>query len=103
MRLSDTRRFGRFWLLRAGEEDTYSGIGELGLEPLDKGMTADYLKASFGKRKKAIKACPLDQSVVAGIGNIYSDEILFVARIHPERPASSLTHEEWECPAAASR
>lgn len=101
LRFSDARRFGRFWLLRAGEEDTYSGIGELGLEPLDEGLTADYLKASFGKRKRAIKACLLDQSVVAGIGNIYSDEILFAARIHPGRPASSLTQEEWERLAAA--
>lgn len=101
LRFSDARRFGRFWLLRAGEEDTYSGIGELGLEPLDKRLTADYLKASFGKGKRAIKTCLLDQSVVAGIGNIYSDEILFAARIYPERPASSLTHEEWERLAAA--
>lgn len=101
LRFSDARRFGRSWLLRAGEEDAYSGIGELGLEPLDKGMTADYLKAGFGKGKRVIKTCLLDQSVVAGIGNIYSDEILFAARIHPQRPAGSLTQEEWERLAAA--
>ena len=49
----------------------------------------------LGKRKKTIKECLLDQSVVAGIGNIYSDEILFAARIHPKRPANTLTTEEW--------
>ena len=101
LRFSDTRRFGRFWLMRDGEEDTYSGIDALGLEPFDNGLTAGYLQAHFGKRKKAIKACLLDQSVVAGIGNIYSDEILFATKIHPERPANSLTYKEWERLAAA--
>lgn len=97
LRFSDMRRFGRFWLVRSGEEDTYSGIGKLGLEPFDENFTAEYLQNSFGKRKKAIKECLLDQSVVAGIGNIYSDEILFRTGIGPARPACSLTAEEWQC------
>ena len=97
LRFSDTRRFGRFWLVQSGEEDTYSGIGKLGFEPFDEKFTAEYLQSKLGKRKKTIKECLLDQSVVAGIGNIYSDEILFRARISPVRPASSLTTEEWRC------
>ena len=100
LRFSDTRRFGRFWLIRNGEEDTYSGIGKLGLEPLSAECNAEYLQSRFGKRKKAIKECLLDQSVIAGIGNIYSDEILFRARISPVRPANSLAAEEWLCLAA---
>lgn len=96
LRFSDTRRFGRFWLIQSGEEDTYSGIGKLGLEPFDENLTAEYLQSKFGKRKKAIKECLLDQSVVAGIGNIYSDEILFRAEICPDRSAGSLTAEEWQ-------
>lgn len=96
LRFSDIRRFGRFWLVRAGEKDTYSGIDKLGLEPFDAGLTADYLERHLGKRKKSIKECLLDQSVIAGIGNIYSDEILFAAEIHPARPAGSLTHAAWE-------
>lgn len=80
LRFSDTRRFGRFWLFRKGESDTYSGMDKLGLEPFDNGLTAGYLQQHFGKRKKAIKECLLDQSVIAGIGNIYSDEILFDAK-----------------------
>lgn len=96
LRFSDTRRFGRFWLFRKGESDTYSGMDKLGLEPFDAGLTADYLHQHFGKRKKAVKECLLDQSVIAGIGNIYSDEILFAAKIHPIRPANSLTKMEWE-------
>ena len=101
LRFSDTRRFGRFWLLRKGERDTYSGMDKLGLEPSDTGLTAVYLQQHFGKRKKAIKECLLDQSVIAGIGNIYSDEILFVAGIHPARPARELTYMEWSRLAAA--
>ena len=93
--LSDTRRFGRFWLLRQGETDTYTGIEKLGAEPFDLGFSGEYLSTRLGKRKKAIKECLLDQSVVAGIGNIYSDEILFAAHIRPARPANTLTKEEW--------
>lgn len=96
LRFSDTRRFGRFWLVRKGEEDTYSGIGNLGKEPFDTAFTADYLRSRLEKRKKAVKVCLLDQSIIAGIGNIYSDEILFRAKINPARPANSLTGEEWE-------
>lgn len=96
LRFSDTRRFGRFWMIRNGEEDTYSGIAKLGLEPLSAECNAKYLQSRFGKRKKTIKECLLDQSVVAGIGNIYSDEILFRAKICPARPAGSLTSEEWK-------
>mgnify|MGYP002511102519 CR=1 FL=1 len=96
LRFSDTRRLGRFWLFRKGESDTYSGMDKLGLEPFDAGLTADYLQQHFGKRKKAVKECLLDQSVIAGIGNIYSDEILFAAKIHPACPANSLTKAEWE-------
>ena len=101
LRFSDTRRFGRLWLLKNGEADTYSGIEKLGTEPLDKLLTAEYLKTLLGKRKKAVKECLLDQSVIAGIGNIYSDEILFTAGIYPARPANSLNMEEWERLAAA--
>ena len=101
LRFSDTRRFGRFWLFRKGESDTYSGMDKLGLEPFDTGLTADYLQRHFGKRKKAVKECLLDQNVIAGIGNIYSDEILFAAKIHPARPANSLSKTEWERLAAA--
>lgn len=95
LRFSDTRRFGRFWLLRQGEADTYTGMEKLGAEPFEPGFSGEYLSTRLGKRKKAIKECLLDQNVIAGIGNIYSDEILFAARIHPERPASTLTKEEW--------
>lgn len=100
LRFSDMRRFGRFWFLQKDEADTYSGIDKLGIEPFDDGLTAEYLQKHLGKRKKTIKECLLDQSVVAGIGNIYSDEILFTAGIYPKRPACSLSDKEWEVLAA---
>ncbi len=96
LRFSDTRRFGRFWLIKEGEEDTYSGLEKLGIEPFDSALTGEYLHSHLGKRKKAVKECLLDQSIIAGIGNIYSDEILFRAEINPAHPAGSLTGEEWE-------
>lgn len=96
LRFSDTRRFGRFWLVGEGVDDTYSGVHKLGIEPFDKSLTAEYLSARFQKSRKAIKECLLDQSVVAGIGNIYSDEILFTAGIYPARPACALKYDEWE-------
>ena len=101
LRFSDTRRFGRFWLLQDGEADTYTGIAKLGKEPFDADFSADYLRARLGKRKKTVKECLMDQTVVAGIGTIYADEILFAARIAPMRTTSSLTGGEWARLAAA--
>lgn len=95
LRFSDTRRFGRIWLLKDDEADLYSGIEKLGKEPFDPDFSAEYLRARLEKRKKTIKECLLEQNVIAGIGNIYSDEILFASKLHPARPANSLTKEEW--------
>lgn len=96
LRFSDTRRFGRFWLIRKDEEDTYSGIEKLGIDPFDTDFTDEYLKTHLGKRRKAIKECLLEQTIIAGIGNIYADEILFTAGIHPACPANNLMREEWK-------
>lgn len=94
LRYIDPRRFGRIWFFKRDEQDTVTGIHRLGLEPFDAGFTAEYLQGWLATRKKAIKACLLDQSLVAGIGNIYADEILFAAGICPSRTAKSLTAEE---------
>lgn len=95
LRFADMRRFGRVWYLAPGEADIYSGVANLGPEPFDPALTAAYLRSALGARRVAIKSCLLDQSVVAGIGNIYSDEILFAVRIRPARPANTLTAAEW--------
>ncbi len=89
---SDTRRFGRAWLLPddgTGNADYWSA--RLGVEPLDDAFTADVLAAALHGRSAPIKAVLLDQRRVAGVGNIYADEALFQARVHPQRPAGELT------------
>lgn len=96
LRFIDPRRFGRLWLQEAGEEDNFSGISKLGPEPFAKQCNAAYLAQSMGHRQKAIKECLLDQSIIAGIGNIYADEILFAAQICPTTPAASLTKKDWQ-------
>jgi len=87
---TDARKFGRIWLV----EDVGRVVGKLGPEPLDWTFTADVLKERLAGRRTAIKALLLDQTVVAGVGNIYADEALFVAGIHPLRPAAGLSEEE---------
>lgn len=94
LRFSDTRRFGRFWLLGQGEAGGDSGVEALGLEPFDPALTASYLAGRLGGRRKTVKGCLLDQRVVAGIGNIYADEILFRAGVRPKKSAARLTKAE---------
>ena len=95
LRYIDMRRFGRFWFLRAQEEDAFTGQAGLGLEPTDTSLTAAYLSEKLGKRKKPVKEMLHDQTIVAGIGNIYSDEILFAAGIHPKTACAALTETDW--------
>ena len=84
------RKFGRIWLVDGIEQV----VGKLGPEPLDWTFTPEVLAERLQPRRVAIKALLLDQTVVAGVGNIYADEALFMAGIHPLRPASSLTGDE---------
>lgn len=78
-------------------------LTEMGEEPLAPTWSGDVLGAKLRSRRTAIKPALLDQAVVAGIGNIYADESLFRARIHPTRRANSLTETETERLAAAVR
>jgi formamidopyrimidine-DNA glycosylase len=89
---SDQRRFGRLWTIPAGDSGWWRG--RLGVEPLGAGFTARRLEALLAGRRAPIKALLLDQRLVAGIGNIYADEALFQAGIHPERAGGSLSREE---------
>lgn len=97
---TDVRRLGKLWFARSGEEDT-SGADRLGVEPFDGSLAAEYLRSKCKNSKKPVKSMLLDQSIVAGIGNIYSDEILFSAGIRPDRPCNSLSDGEFERLAAA--
>ena len=95
LRYIDSRSFGRFWLIKKDEEDTFTGMSKLGIEPFDPKLNADYLKSKIGKRSKPIKEMLHDQSIVAGIGNIYSDEILFYCCIYPAKLCKDLNDDEW--------
>ncbi len=91
---TDPRKFGRIELWpRAREDEALHGLGP---EPLGDEFTIERLADGLAKRKSGIKQVLLDQSVVAGVGNIYADEALFYARIHPLRPANSLNAGEIE-------
>ena len=96
LRYIDVRRFGRFWYFQKDEADTLTGQESLGPEPTDPALTAEYLKSKLGQRKKSIKEILHDQTVVAGIGNIYSDEILFAAGIYPGTKCAALDDADWE-------
>ncbi len=86
----DPRRFGSLDLVRTEAEDQHRLLAGMGPEPLEAGFTAAVLSAALAGRRTPIKAALLDQSVVAGLGNIYVCEALFRARISPRRLAASV-------------
>ena len=90
LRFSDARKFGRIWLT----EDAATVTGALGPEPLSRQFTARYLRAALARRSRALKPLLLDQAFLAGVGNIYADEALHRARLHPLRRADSLNEAE---------
>lgn len=90
LRFSDSRKFGRVTIADTVEEIT----GTLGPEPLEDAFTPDILSERLRKYKRAIKGVLLDQTFVAGVGNIYADEALHRAQIHPLRTANTLTTKE---------
>jgi formamidopyrimidine-DNA glycosylase len=86
----DPRRFGALDLIATNDEDTHRLVAELGPEPLGNGFNAPMLLEALTGRKNPIKAALLDQTLVAGIGNIYASEALFRAGISPRRLAGQL-------------
>src|ERR687894_3245948 len=91
--LRDQTEFTRARLLDGGELE--ARLSSLGPEPLEDGFAVEYLRETQGGRRAQIKPLILDQKVVAGVGNIYADEILFDARLHPRRKANTLSDAEW--------
>jgi formamidopyrimidine-DNA glycosylase len=87
----DPRRFGTGELLAGSEALEAFFARRLGLEPLDRGFTAEHLRAVARGRRAPIKALLLDQRRIAGVGNIYADEALFRSGIHPLRAAGRLS------------
>ena len=94
--ITDPRRFGTGELLLGDDALRVFLDARLGLEPFDEGFTTEYLRTVMSGRSAPIKAMLLDQRRLAGVGNIYADEALFMARIHPLRAAGSLTRGQYE-------
>lgn len=90
LRFQDTRKFGRVYLV----QDKQQVLGALGPEPLAAAFTAESLHERLQHRKRVLKPLLLDQTFVAGIGNIYADEALYYARLHPQRMSHSLAKVE---------
>ncbi len=92
--LSDLRKFAKVLLASKEEIENLPELKKLGPEPLDKNFTFAQFKILIGSEKRKIKQVLMGQEVIAGIGNIYSDEILWQAKIHPFKPANHLTEKE---------
>jgi formamidopyrimidine-DNA glycosylase len=92
LRWTDLRKFGTMWLV----EDATMVMEDLGPEPLEAEFTPEVLRERAHRRSAPIKAVLLDQTVLAGMGNLYTDEALHYARIHPLRPAIKLKRADYE-------
>jgi len=90
LRFHDTRKFGRIYLTSEAEII----LGRLGPEPLDPAFTAQHLQIMVKSRKRQLKPLLLDQTFIAGLGNIYTDEALWEAGIHPQRRSDALSRKE---------
>ncbi|WP_243291231.1 DNA-formamidopyrimidine glycosylase [Bacillus sp. FJAT-47783] len=94
LRYKDVRKFGTMHLFKKGEEENELPLSQLGPEPFSDQFTLEYFKEKLASTQRKIKPVLLDQTVVAGLGNIYVDEALFRANIHPERLAKDIRDEE---------
>lgn len=90
----DTRKFGRMTLVKTGDEMTVGGLKTIGPEPTATGFKVDYFKRILRRSRGKIKPFLLNQRHVAGLGNIYVDEVLWMSGINPEQPANTLTGKQ---------
>ena len=92
LRYHDTRKFGRMCIVKTSEAGNNPALVKLAKEPFD--MDADELYSHIHNKKKHMKSLLLEQEVIAGLGNIYADEVLFASKINPLRLGESVTLEE---------
>lgn len=93
---NDTRRFGYMDLLPTGQLSESIHLRNLGVEPLEEDLVPDYAYRKSQRTQRPIKSFLLDQQIIAGLGNIYVCESLWLAGIHPERPSCTLSLLEWQ-------
>ncbi|MCF6515153.1 DNA-formamidopyrimidine glycosylase [Lactobacillus sp. S2-2] len=94
LRYNDTRKFGKMSLVKTGDEYQLSGLKSIGPEPTYDTLKFEYLKQRLMKGKRKLKAFLLDQDNVAGLGNIYADEVLWMSKINPEQITNTLSDNE---------
>lgn len=92
--LSDLRKFAKIIFAKKENIEKLKELKELGPDPLDKNFTFDQFKKILKNKRGKIKTILMDQTIIAGIGNIYSDDILWWAKIHPLQPVQLLTNDE---------
>ena len=95
-RFHDVRKFGKMHLVSNDEVNYVEPLSSIGKEYYDKELTKEYLYDAIHSKRLPIKTVLLDQSIIAGIGNIYDDEILFMSKIHPLRKGSDISLEECD-------
>lgn len=91
LRFSDPRRFGNVEIVERGAERDHASLAKLGPDPIDDVVDVAGFHAACSRTKRPIKVALLDQSLVAGVGNIYASEALWQAKIHPKTPAKKLS------------
>ena len=98
LRFVDQRTFGQMWMVPPGKlpEAIVSGLANLGPEPFSAAFSVEYLQSRLRDRQRPIKNALLDQTLVAGIGNIYADEALFLSRIQPQTLCAKLTEDQMK-------
>jgi formamidopyrimidine-DNA glycosylase len=103
LRFVDQRTFGGLSLHPETADGIPDVIAHIARDPLDPAFDDDAFHSALRHRRTTIKRALLDQSLISGVGNIYADEALFRARVHPLRPAGALTGRQWDALAAAVR
>ena len=96
LRYHDTRKFGRMNLIKKEDLNSTEAIKKQGIEPISDELTKEYLYDKISKKHLPMKTILLDQTIIAGLGNIYADEVLFASKINPLKKGVDVTMDECE-------
>ncbi len=103
LRYADVRKFGRMCLVKKEDINTYEPVAKQGIEPIGDKLTAKYIYEHFKNKKIPIKSLLLDQTIIAGLGNIYADEVAFASSVNPLKLGEKITLKECEKIATAAK
>src|SRR5699024_10238347 len=96
LRYNDVRKFGTMHVFPIGEELIGKPLQKLGPDPFEEDYLFDYVYEKLQRTSRNLNAALLDQTIIAGLGKIYVDETLFLAQVHPEKRANTLSQQEAE-------